>query len=230
MKELWIFGDSYADPSYPQLNTWPKKLERQYKVSNFALKGTGPDWSLDKLKTQIEDTNQSQLKNVNVIFLISDIRRYNLSFLEPRHQVFDFTTRRAGIPNDTLINLKKKYKKYEDFYNQFEKYYITNSSYIDTEVKKIISYLFMQTRYFNKLLVWPIFDDVENFVPDNKTFHVPSKCLRKLTDTGNTIIGEDTLANHLTQEQHDCVFDEFLSYFEYHRPINVKKIKKLLDI
>jgi len=55
MRELWRFGDSYVDPKYdnqlvePSDNTWVNKLKQNYRVSNFAIQGTGPQWSIYKL-------------------------------------------------------------------------------------------------------------------------------------------------------------------------------------
>lgn len=231
MKQLWIFGDSYADPNYPQSDhAWPKLLQKNFKVTNFAARGTGPDFSLKILKEQIAKTRNIGFKKINVIFLVSDIRRYNFSFFNPKDQVFDFVTSRLGQKVPFLVELETKYEKYRTFYNNFERYYIAHSSYIDTELEKIISYLYMQQKYFDKMLVWPVFQEVsKNLIPKNKRFHIPSKTLLEITYKGNEVLGTDTRPNHLDEEQHSCFYDEIMTYFETTQPINVEKLKKLLD-
>ena len=51
MKKLWIFGDSFADPDYnidgAEHYQWCKRLKQNYEVTNMAVYGSGPQWSLN---------------------------------------------------------------------------------------------------------------------------------------------------------------------------------------
>ena len=55
--EVWIFGDSYSDPNYLQLefkkiqnNFWTNKIENLYNVKNESAYGTGALYQCNLLK------------------------------------------------------------------------------------------------------------------------------------------------------------------------------------
>jgi hypothetical protein len=51
-KKIAIFGDSFSDPTWVKNNylAWPELLEKDFKVTNFSLSGTGLWWSYRQFK------------------------------------------------------------------------------------------------------------------------------------------------------------------------------------
>lgn len=79
MTDVFIYGDSFADPNWNMSHNcefvWPVELAKKYTVNNFALKGTGPEYSLNKL---VESRHLAKRKPSVCIFVVSDVNRMNL--------------------------------------------------------------------------------------------------------------------------------------------------------
>jgi hypothetical protein len=77
MTNLYIYGDSFADPNWNIKHNcnfvWPVEIAKRYNVKNFALKGTGPEYSLQCLME-----THSVPKDSVCIFVVSDVNRMNL--------------------------------------------------------------------------------------------------------------------------------------------------------
>ena len=85
--KLWIFGDSYAESaeSMGQKTTfdcWYERLEEEYNVVNFAISGTGPEWSLQRLieedaKIDGETLDRRNKKEISILFenILNDLMK-----------------------------------------------------------------------------------------------------------------------------------------------------------
>jgi hypothetical protein len=70
MKNVWIFGDSYADKNYNNacIENWPMLLEKKYNVKNFAVAGSGPEYSINTLYNEFRKTNATDVKKLQLYF------------------------------------------------------------------------------------------------------------------------------------------------------------------
>jgi hypothetical protein len=139
-KELWIFGDSFGDPNYgdvnPQYTRWWEYLEQHYTVKNFSLTGTGPRWMLKELYRESYNKTTS---NINVLCLLSDPRRIDFDKLDP------------GMQHRVLED-----KRYAKTYKAMVKDYLFTDCYA-TELISILNSLYVLSENFNKMLVWKCF-------------------------------------------------------------------------
>jgi len=203
MNDLFIFGDSFAQPFdinvFPY--TWTNKLTTDFVVKNYALSGTGPDWSL-KLFTKITKT----IKNYPCcIFCVSDISRVTLRFMEPKdaHSLKFFFQNTNPTVDDKLY---KKYKQHLDFMYELNKFYLSHSSFYQFELLKIILYLKFYSDVFKKILVFPCFNAFPNEQIkkiNTENFYVHNTLLTtyiNIYDFGNPLL--DTRPNHMTEHQH----------------------------
>ena len=224
-----IFGDSYADPTYPEHYTWTKQIKPYFKkVKNYAIKGTGPDWSLDNFCKLDEKMSFEAKSNTNILFIISSIHRYNFSFLKPEHQSLCNHLLYTNNKEATKMIQKEKYFLYKNFLKDFTRYYVKNSSYERTEFFKIISFLYLHSKYYNKILIASVFEkqdwyDIQT-IPSNNNFHVISTPLYDLQDTLE--MGQDTLPNHMIEHNHNEFTKVLVDWFNHENPINLDNFQK----
>jgi hypothetical protein len=210
-KEVWIFGDSFAH-EFPQCKySWPTLLKQDYKVQNFALGGSGPDYQISLLLNKIKECDTT---NIDLIFFVSDTSRFNFSFLKtPLDQ---YLIKHIGA--DTNIAVYKKHKK---FIRAFFQNYIFHSTYTDTEIIKIILFLRELGNKFNNVLIIPIFDDL-------------NECLIEVNSTKNVYIVKDKFqdvesdrfvnsTNHLSKEVHQHVYKKLVDWLSTNEKIIFKK-------
>ena len=225
MTSVWIFGDSYAHPHDADY-AWTNLLKNKgYKIQNCAYRGTGPDYQLSFLKKLIDGFDTDFTKNVTVIFLISSVMRFNFKFYDdPHDQVIQFDNHWASS-NQHANQLYKKYKKYHKFVKTFYQQYIFHSTYTETELEKILGYLYLQSNNFNKILAWPIFDEVTMKIPYNKRFYIPSKKMFDLeADAGQ--FGDDFKLNHLSKPKHYILADQLDNWIRHNKRIDFDKFNK----
>jgi hypothetical protein len=250
MKEVWIFGDSYAQPDpivFESTNdlvnldftTWPLLLKQKYNVKNFAKGGTGPSWSLNKLIQQIKNTDKNDLKNVNVIFLVSAIWRIDLSFYNSEsHQCL---TAQIPAPSREMIsfgwnilNLSKEekraikpYASQKNFVKDLWKYYLLNDTYQQTELTKIIGAVNLYNTLFEKVLLWPIFHKpaIEIDYSNNNFYYINDLLYEVEKDPYG--FGYDPRQNHLSKENHTIMFNQLSNWIENSQSIDINKFVKL---
>lgn len=223
MKEVWIFGDSYADLQYfGNSHSWPVKLNNQFSIKNLALVGSGPDYQLSLFLKEI-DNCKDDLSEISVIFLISSIHRINFQFLDPTTQSF---TRRVII--DTVFPFfsgRMPSDNNQEFTKKFVKDYITHSTYDKTELNKIICLLKEYSRQFEKILVWPIFNEPTIPIADSEKFHLVNDLLydfEKVPDEMN-----ETRDNHLSEFNHFIMFTQISEWIAHGTPIDTAKFTRI---
>lgn len=240
MKEhVWIFGDSFAEVwtggHLDRISSWPRIIETEYNVKNFAKCGSGPDYQLNILYKQIRsmESKINQLKDINLIFLVSHSSRINFSFIDnPLDQVNIINVIRSDKERKKLGSLTQqvyeKYKPYSEFINAFYKFYYFNKNY-ELDFYQRVSLLKDISPLFKKVLVIPIFDDIEDYT------------LYRLTQQSNLISnfyiaqGEglgrfhtsDPLApNHFVPENHVEFYNMIKRWIDKGINIRTKRLKK----
>jgi hypothetical protein len=226
-QKLWIFGDSYADRNYWRDDgsfdiSWVRELEKHYDVSNFATSGSGPDFAMKQLIDNINYNGADNLSDIIVIFVIPEISRINFSFLPPNHQLVPLGMLNPNL-NDKGLELIRPYKKYENFIKDVFKYYITTSTYLDTELAKIVGWVFLQSHLFKKMLVWPTDEKmpaVKQIASDN--FLYIDTPIVEIEDD-NHGYGYDSRLNHLSQANHHIMLEQLIQWIEHNDPIDLTK-------
>jgi hypothetical protein len=227
--ELWIFGDSFADPNHDQNSyAWPIQLINHFNVKNFAFQGTGLDWSLQQFIKQTRQYKKEDLKSINILFLLSSLYRFNFSFLKPQDQVYRFASMGTEEADKYF---EKNYIVYKKFYEQFLKYYIFHSSYEETEFLKTISYINLWSKYFNKCLIWNIFPNSSipetidvDLLPQNDKIQIIIEPLFTLSTKKKFAYGMDKRANHLDEHLHPIMVKSFVDFFKHNQSVNFRNI------
>ena len=230
MKSVWIFGDSYSDIGYDRGNefTWVKSLHKRYNVRNFSKFGTGPDWSLELLHKEILNADKESLKNVNVIFLISDVFRFNFSFYnETSHQVlYKYIVDRYNLEKNSIVNEEiSQYKKYKEFCNSHFMYaHYDNFGHIS--MIKNLGALSIYSKFFEKILAWPIFYTTDIDIPlTEKFFYVPCPLFNfEKIPPG---YGMDSRANHISKENHVVMLEALSNWIDNNKLVDCSKFVRL---
>lgn len=224
MRDVWIFGDSFAD------NFWPKPVEgfkwtncinENYSVSNLAKIGTGPDYSLDKFLDLCNSHPKEDLKNISVIFFSADAYRLNLKcYNDPMQSSEIYEAAQGNIKNKSTLFAKQLFQWYLD---------------IDYKIRTDIQYLATvnhMSQYFKQILYWPvtpIAPTVNKFLDTASNVTIPDKCLIDISviDCGHQILGLeiDPRANHLHEANHLIMYDQLTNWIENFSPIDTSKFK-----
>lgn len=110
--KIHIFGDSFADPDWNQPHDcnflWPEQLAKKYHVTNCALKGTGPEYSLQKMHSTPAE------ENCACVFFVSDPNRLYLHNFWKHDQeqvhILDVAAKRIRHPGYMFV--KQLYEHY----------------------------------------------------------------------------------------------------------------------
>lgn len=229
-KTVWIFGDSYADQDYKvtdMYTAWPEKLHENYEVYNFAKAGSGPDYSVQQLVKQLKKTSIDKLQTVSVIFLISDINRFNMKFFNNAGDQHLSTYLIYEDIKTPFRDQVTKYSPYKKFMRQFLELYIFNSSYLETELIKTISLLKCYSELFEKMLIWPVFQEMSNsYITSTKNCIIMPKSLYLLEgvkEGGN----EKYRNNHLTEPNHMVMIEQLVNWIDNNIPVDFEKFIKI---
>ena len=231
MKEkVCIFGDSFSDPTYMENNTysWPTELAKIYDVNNFSIRGTGPEWSLDRLLEQIELAGVDKIKDVNLIFLISNPLRFDFKFYQhPRDQVaFEYLS--GQIKSKVGDGLILPYLNHGKFIKNFSKYYLGEriDLHVGKEMIKYVGALKLAAKLFKKTLAWTIFHKItiDNCSSENFTL-VDELPLLQIEPGFPCAFGSDTRANHLSEDNHVVMLEQLSNWIKHAIPIDVAKFR-----
>jgi len=213
MENLLIFGDSFADPMpikdrHLFLYTWPNKLSKKFITQNFAVSGTGPDFSLQKFLAVDKDINKKD--NTLIIFCISSISRFNFKFFEPKDQILINHLLQSSMPTK-LQDIANKYFEFKPFIEKFFKQYIYHSTYLETEITKLLLILKYLTRNYKKTIVLPCFDNISpdllNYT-NSDNFFVYKNALMQYNRID---IEVDYRPNHMDEDHHKKFYDYILT-------------------
>jgi hypothetical protein len=145
MTDLYIYGDSFADPEWNMQHdcefVWPVEIQKQYTVNNYALKGTGPEYSLQRM---IETVNVP--KDSVCVFVVSDVNRMNLQNFWKHDQeqvhILDVAAKRIKHPGYMFVR-------------QLYEHYLVDHTYTQ-RTAQIISAVNSLGSKFARTLIMPI--------------------------------------------------------------------------
>ena len=236
MEKIWIFGDSYAANDSNESYTWPKKLSEKYKVTNWAVGGTGPEYMINLFRKELENPKLvlTDLKNINLIFFLSHDSRKDFSFLQQSNdQCFTFHVgMETKFKDKWSISKLKKYAKQKDFLRKFYRDYYLHNNLCDFNHLKYIGILKEFSRFFKKVLVIPVFDNYEEGILYQK-FNTTVADIDNFTYSQgpalffieNEINGN--MPNHLCIENHNNMFVQLTNWIENSIPLDTNKFKKI---
>lgn len=142
--QLWIFGDSYADASFDRASIgdqmWVKQLCNSFDVQNYALRGTGPDYSLNILLDKLPI-----VEPVNLLWIATSISRPNVVGLEPEQQT-------------SAINRPEYAQMYSELF--------ATPEWCKTEEHKQFSAINSVSHQFNRVLYMPV-HPIDSEIIDN---------------------------------------------------------------
>jgi len=155
-KQLWIFGDSYVDKTFPEKSSaykrWWEYLEEDFKIHNFGITGSGPRDALTRFYRTMQW--QRNTNEISVLFILSDIERVSFCNLpaERQHQL-SFHGKPSGEIEYSVIKTMKELRPL--YYSMVEHYFTTESW--TTELFSIVNTLHVLSKSFKKILVLQAF-------------------------------------------------------------------------
>jgi hypothetical protein len=183
MKNIAIFGDSFADPNIDNnYISWPELLKTKFSVTNFAQAGTGLWWSYKQFK---KISSQYDL----CIVVVSIPGRVHLEKLD-NHMNFNSAT----WPTSRGVNLGNIY--FEHFYSEEKE-----QCFQDFMVQDILKH--------NSVVVIPAFDESISAHTGKSLCYfadLESKHYSMFHATSN-----DKRKCHLTKENNLMIYNKILS-------------------
>lgn len=226
-QEIFIFGDSYADRCSETnvVFSWPRGLEQHYDVTNFAIRGEGPQGVLNAIHKCILSMSSLDNKKSIAIVMLPEICRYPYSF---------YTKIKHRVYGQVNVNSSKQFKDMikrdfgEDklkFLIDFQEYYLKVDNNHKVEEMKTFSLLNHYATYFKKMLIWPT-DTVQiyNNPVDHLLFsglvnydYVPITVgtISELREDVDYVWPSDkNRINHLSLLHHRIMYDELVKWIE----------------
>jgi len=232
---IYVFGDSYACPNYIMNKNdeymWTKKLEKKFKVINFALSGTGPHYSFKKfyemMSKKMFDSDDL------IIFIISGNDRIDFKFENPQHITCIGWNQNKKIPY-VDSNAQDSVKDYFNLlYSEISFYFMTNEKEIEMSVYKNIGLLFLLSKLLKiKTIVFYTSENLLynfNSLNDEK-FYIYDKSLSNISgeeifDYNGESIFNDFRHNHLSKQNHIIFYENLLKILsnDYNNLSNFEK-------
>lgn len=211
MKTVWIFGDSFADAQYsnidsgpPDANSWCNRLAQTHFVENHALCGTGSDYSLDLFLKKL-DRNRLNAHNTSVIFVASDSHRLNL------------TNNFYKSPNEQVTLKHIAAKKIRHHGNLFAKNlfkYLVTEQWCNTDSVKTFATINSLAGALERVAfvhignMYPLYNDLFTVHP-NLTLLNTSLIEASRAEPENTDSVLDPRPNHFSPRCHDYLYSAF---------------------
>ena len=194
MQKLLILGDSYADPTINshEYSAWYELLENHFEVSNYAYRGTGPEYSLKILKENEEHFNA-------VVFVYSHPLRLNFDFLkDPSHAT---TVKWIIEQQGSAILYKWKRKKWDVNTKESDRSYILDFyDEIITRDRKssFLSEVENELKRYEKSIIIPVYEKINDFCLND---------VSKMEFGGSNVIDDLKFRkNHMCEENHYILY------------------------
>jgi hypothetical protein len=227
-QKIFIFGDSYADRCSESnvVFSWPRGLEQNYDVTNFAIRGEGPQGVLSAIHRCILAMPNLEDREAIVIVMLPEICRYPYSFYTKiKHRVYGQVNSESSDQFKDIIKRDFGEDKLK-FLIDFHEYYLKVDTNRKIEEMKTLGLLNYYATYFKKMLVWPtdyvyvdddpacrpLFSGLVNydFVPitmETITHDREPNTIGRWPDDKNTI-------NHLSLFHHKIMHAELVEWIE----------------
>ena len=200
---IWIFGDSFCDHNDHFPESWPHQLTKHYTVKNFAMPGSGLDWSMNKMITMTGIEPQDIL----MCWLTDPWRQNWRMFDSPKDQTIIpliASESKNAIPID-----KAQYYPYKDFFKTFIRN--VKNNFTDIEYKKHIGYINSRSHQFAKVLIIPCFYDID--ISDMQLNSNVTIAEGRMIDY-ESANGDDHYYNHLPKHKHKEFFNYITNYID----------------
>lgn len=198
--DIHIYGDSFADPIWEgtcMLGTWPSQLAKHYglRLTNYALQGTGPEYSLQRLFETPAPPEGSVC-----IFIISDVDRMNL------HGYWSSPTEQVHITRDP-----------RPFSRQLINHYLVEETYLLRTAQAIAAVNSLSVNYARTLIL--SISSVPVDIRLDPSVEFVNRGLIDLshgeyTQTNSQEPYVDTRPNHFSQPNHDIIVEELINWIE----------------
>ena len=227
---IHLFGCSYVDNNYKEAEwSWPQRISETYESKNHGVYGSGPDYSLKKIR---EVTNSGIVdKNKDLmIFFIPEYFRMDFSFFRNPHEhvlTYSLWTNRPWM--------HKKFKKEfgKDIYGWTKGFWYHYLMYDDNpnmHVQKIYAMINHYASFFKRVLVLPT-----DAYHKNEFIDSVSKMLTAPNITFEDIIldrissgegprsdyyndeGLDIRPQHLSKVNHEIMYDLLKNWIDHNK-------------
>lgn len=226
-QEIFIFGDSYAErfSEIDAVFSWPSGLEKNYKVTNFAHRGEGPQGVLNSIHQCVLSMPNLGSKNIIAIIMLPEICRYPYSFYKKiKDRVYGQVNSESSDQFKDIIKREFDEDKLK-FLIDFHEYYLKVDTNRKIEEMKTLGLLNHYATYFKKMLVWPT-DDV--WVYNNPVDHLLFSSLKNYDfvpitvgtisslreDVAYTWPNDKYRINHLSLLHHRIMYNEIVEWIE----------------
>jgi len=215
MSHVWIYGDSYSDPDYPfgeYAGCWLETLGKEYRLHNYSLAGTGPDYSIEQMMKNLSSVDKDDC----LIFVVSWPARFNLKnfYRSDKNQVnsthIDHVTERIKtefVDADTGV----------DFLRNIFKYQYPTNELLHIETLKHISLINSLSNRFKRILIWPVEDTVySGRLFDNVTLVEQGIGNISYNDHPHkSRLGTDPRRNHLSLPNHNTMYNQLKQWIDH---------------
>ena len=226
-----MIGDSFAAPTWPdhtKYNThtkdrvidfaWPTRLAAQHNVTNFALQGSGPDYSLTRLREWVRDHSAEEVAGTDLIFVCSAPERLDLNcYKHPYEQVHIYDIAKGDIRHKAKM---------------FAKWAIEWYFTLDWAMNRELMYYSTAVLFasqFKSVLYWPLTGNQlrQWRVQHPHNFSMPTDPLVPLSakDDASYDGGADTRPNHFNERNHNIIFEQLNSWLKDSTPLDTSKIR-----
>ena len=234
-----IYGDSFAAPNYnvdPNLTSWYDQLAQHEDVSNYAIMGSGPQFSYSLYLKHLETSDK-------VVFIHSVKHRLNWFGVDPKQQVnISYVDGKVELHGDKRLHavlgrdkpIKAFYELYKDdiffHYHMLDYSGIMQNSFFEKGIvlKHVAETRKVKTIYF--CLYYHYFKNYDKFdIQISEYFYCPRVGLqdesrKEKSDDDNfkfnsnfteflTTDKEDIRQNHRYQGGHDWMYNMIREFF-----------------
>lgn len=231
MNNVLVIGDSFAAPTWPdhtKYNThtkdrvidfaWPTRLAAQHNVTNFALQGSGPDYSLTRLREWVRDHSAEEVAGTDLIFVCSAPERLDLNcYKHPYEQVHIYDIAKGDIRHKAKM---------------FAKWAIEWYFTLDWAMNRELMYYSTAVLFasqFKSVLYWPLTGNQlrQWRVQHPHNFSMPTDPLVLLSakDDASYEGGADTRPNHFNERNHNIIFEQLNSWLKDSTPLDTSQIR-----
>lgn len=233
MKNIYIFGDSFADPhpygfiGTPKHKRWPALLSQKYsniEVNNFAKTSSGPHYSFSLLYDIV--FGEQNIEDDLIIFILSGNHRIKYPDLRPEdgcHISWDFTENDVMCSNSSSDYVKEYFKDNRTSIRFVYETFMKEILYWNSKCESFLYYLSRNNKCRIFLMIKEPIDN-EFFKSDLNDFyfHKLKYSLRSISE--NEIIDlkdsadlnkyPDIRPNHLSLDNHNIMFNKICDFIE----------------
>lgn len=212
-KELWIFGDSYAQ-AHPYCEyAYTELLKKDYNVINFAQGGSSVDWSIEQFLQAIKTKDT---KNVYVLFCLTSVYRQYWNFFETEEHHYLATHLGGGTTWRNILTTNvgsyiAKYKEHRRFAKSF--WNSIHPEWKEINEQKNVAIINMYAQLFKKVLIWPCFEEVNVDIKLDKRVTLKTKPLveiHKILESPT----QDPRPNHMDEKGHKKMYKNLVEWID----------------